>query len=70
MVSLFQARYGVIQCCSCHQVKGVDLRYQTTTCPRCGKLLHIKKRKILYFTNDEKELQVAIGEINKRTMMP
>ena len=69
MVSQFQAKYGVIQCCNCNLGKGVDLRYQTTKCPRCGKLLHIKKQEILYFTNNEKDLQVAIAEINKRAMM-
>ena len=63
-----KGKYGVIGCTRCRQVKGVNLSHEKTKCPRCGKILKINNEEILYQTNDEKDLQLAVGIINKRIM--
>jgi len=59
-------KFGVIVCPKCKKVKGVDLSYKTTKCPRCGKVLTIDKLKIFYKTDSQKKLQQAIGLMNAK----
>ena len=59
-------KFGVIVCPKCKKVKGVDLSYKTTKCPRCGKVLTIDKLKIFYKTDSQKKLQQAIGLVNAK----
>ena len=57
-------KFGVITCPNCKKVKGVNLTYKTSKCPRCGKVLNIEKLKILYQTNSQEKLRQVIGLIN------
>ena len=57
-------KFGIIVCPNCKTAKGVDLSCKTTRCPRCSKVLTLKKQKILYETESEQKLRDAIGLIN------
>jgi len=59
-------KFGVIVCPKCKKVKGVDLSYKTTKCPRCSRVLTIDKLKIFYKTDSQKKLQQAIGLMNAK----
>ncbi|MFO7676856.1 MAG: hypothetical protein R6V50_00500 [Thermoplasmatota archaeon] len=64
MINRFTMRFGVIICPRCKQVKGVELKRKTTTCPRCGKVLQLSNSIIYYKTDSQQKLQQAIGLIN------
>jgi len=56
--------YVVIVCPYCKRVKGVNLVQKCTRCIHCGKVLSLKKLKILYKTSSQEKLRIAIGHIN------
>ena len=57
-------KFGIVVCPRCKNVKGVNLSFKTTRCIGCGKILLLKKIRIMYQTNSEHELKQAIGLIN------
>lgn len=57
-------KYGVIVCPRCKQVKGVELKYKSTNCPKCNKNIKLDKVRILFETNSEEALRHAIGLVN------
>ena len=57
-------KFGIIVCPNCKKAKGVSLSCKTTRCPRCGKILTLKKQKIVFETNSEEELRNVIGLVN------
>ena len=59
-------KFGIIACPNCKKVKGVNLSCKTTRCARCGKILLLKKIKLLYETDSEQKLRQAIGVINAK----
>ena len=60
------ANLAVIVCPRCKKVKGIDLKYKTTKCQNCGKVLILDKLKIYYKTDSTVNLQKAIGLINAK----
>ena len=58
-------KYGVIVCPKCKNAKGAILSYKTTRCTRCGKNIKLENIRVLYKTNSEKELRLAVGQINE-----
>jgi len=57
-------KYGIIVCSKCKRAKGFLFANKTTKCIVCGKVLNIKKHKIMLKTDSLVELQNAIGMIN------
>jgi len=58
-------KYGVIVCPKCKKSKAVILSNKTTRCNRCGKIITLKKIRILFMTNSEQEIKNNIYNINK-----
>ena len=59
-------RYGVVVCSKCKNPKGADLRTVTTRCTVCGKILKIKKMKIFFSADSQKEVAHMVGELNAK----
>jgi hypothetical protein len=59
-------KYGVIVCSKCKMAKGVNLYNKTTRCNRCGKIINIKKVKILFKTESAEKLRYYIGVTNAK----
>ncbi len=59
-------RYGIIVCPECHNARVVDLSNKTVSCSHCGKRLKIKKMKLYYETDSQKEASWAVGRINAK----
>jgi ssDNA-binding Zn-finger/Zn-ribbon topoisomerase 1 len=59
-------RLGIVVCPKCKQAKGIDLSKKTSRCPRCGRVLHIKKLKIFYETDSQEQLRQAVGSLNAK----
>jgi len=57
-------KYGIVVCSKCKRAKGFLLSNKTTRCVVCGKVLNIKKQKIMFKTDSQIEMQNAIGIIN------
>ncbi len=57
--------YGVVLCPNCKRPKGVNLEAKTTTCI-CGKRLRIPEMRVLYRTEDARNLPEAIGRITAK----
>lgn len=57
--------YGVVVCPSCRNARIVDLSFKTTRCPRCNKLLHVDKLRVLAESSSQHDLREIIGKINK-----
>jgi len=56
---------GVIGCPRCKNVKAIFLKNKTTRCNRCGKIINIKKAKVLFETDSQEKISNFIGEFNK-----
>jgi hypothetical protein len=54
----------VVVCSKCKHAKGVGLSSKTTKCTHCGTILHVKKLKIFYTTDSQKDLRYAVGRVN------
>ncbi|MFQ5837943.1 MAG: hypothetical protein ACE5HJ_04095 [Thermoplasmata archaeon] len=49
-------------CPKCQRLKGVRLEAKTTTC-QCGKKLYIQRLKVLFSTEEPRELPEALGRL-------
>ena len=56
--------FGIIVCPHCKKAKAIKINVKTTRCPRCNKVLNVKKLRILYKTNSHEKLRNAMGLIN------
>ena len=61
-------KFGVIQCITCGKAFGIALRFKTTTCPYCYKILKIKQNTIKFQSNSEADLTDIIGDINNKVL--
>ena len=57
-------KYGIVVCSKCKRAKGFLLSNKTTRCIACGKVIDIKKSKIMFKTDSRVEMQNVIGMIN------
>jgi len=57
-------KYGIVVCSKCKRAKGFLLNNKTTRCIVCGKVLNIKKLKIMFKTDSRVKMRNAIGIIN------
>ena len=60
--------YGIIVCPKCKKVKAVDLRFDSTKCFFCNKVITLKKVKIIFKSNNQLEISKEIGKINAELM--
>ena len=58
-------KYGVIICPKCKNAKAVELRYKSTKCTRCNKLINIDKISIIFKSNNHQLIIKKIGKINQ-----
>jgi hypothetical protein len=61
-------KYGVIVCPKCKKVKAVNLRFDTTRCFFCNKVITLKRVKIIFMSNNQLEISKEIGNINAELM--
>ncbi|MCJ2520201.1 MAG: DUF1922 domain-containing protein [Candidatus Thermoplasmatota archaeon] len=54
--------YGVVVCPKCQRPLGVRLGSKTTSC-QCGKRIYINRMKVLFSTDEPRELPLALGRI-------
>ena len=57
-------KFGIIVCPKCKKVKGINLKYKSTKCNKCNKIIIIKDTIILYKTDFQSDLSKKIGLIN------
>ncbi len=57
-------KFGVITCPRCGWAKGVRLDTKSSKCGSCGYNIELKRTKILFKTNHQKELSEAVGQVN------
>ena len=75
MVILFiSVRYenvlGVISCPKCKRVCGIELKYKTKNCARCGYTMKISKVRIWVKTEDRNDLPDLIDKVRKEIAEP
>ena len=61
---------GVISCPKCKRVCGVDLKYKTKNCARCGYTMKISKVRIWVKTKNHNDLPELIKNIKKEIAEP
>jgi PHP family Zn ribbon phosphoesterase len=57
-------KFGIVVCSKCKKAKVVDLSCKTTRCPRCGKILMLDNRVVLYKTDSLEKLRKILGVVN------
>ena len=68
LYSALDMRYGIVVCPKCRNAKLVDLKYNTTKCNRCNKILKLNNLVILYKSNSQSAIRAKIGEINRENL--
>lgn len=58
--------YGIICCPKCRFVTGIDLKFKTKRCIKCNYNINLKKVRIIFKTEDKKELGKLIKDAKKR----
>ena len=58
-------KYGVVICPRCRNAKAVELRYKTTKCNRCNKIINIKEDIIIFKSSNLQLIVEKIGRINR-----
>ena len=58
--------YGIICCPKCRFVTAVDLKFKTKRCIKCNYSINLKKVRIIFKTEDNKELGNLIKDTRKR----
>jgi hypothetical protein len=61
-------KFGVVVCPTCKNAVGINLKVKSTKCRRCNQQFKVKNRKILYETNSERELALAVGQVNLKIL--
>jgi hypothetical protein len=57
--------YGVVVCPKCRRPRGVLLKAKTATC-QCGKRLYVQRLRVLFTTEEPRELPEAIGRLRAK----
>ena len=58
-------KYGVVICNKCRNAKAVELKYKTTKCSRCNKIINIKENIIIFKSSNPQLIVEKIGKINR-----
>lgn len=55
--------FAVVGCSHCHEPWAVDLRYDTSSCPRCGTKAELARRTRLWQGDDARDAQRAAADL-------
>lgn len=60
--------FGIIKCPICGEIQGVETRYRTTACRKCGKRIEVAKTGLLGTFDDQKSMRKAIWDMKSSKM--
>tara|TARA_B100001250_G_scaffold405704_1_gene423610 strand:+ start:1562 stop:1774 length:213 start_codon:yes stop_codon:yes gene_type:complete len=58
--------FGIICCPKCRFVTGIDLQFKTKKCIKCNYGINLKKVRIIFKTENDKELGTLIKDARKK----